>query len=91
MSKFELRLCDSYSKKLGTGPTAKKIFNQIKDKEKVILNFENIEFMSRSFAQEYIVQKYYSQTEVTEINMNNTIKQLLEVVCEDFKETCLKY
>lgn len=30
MSKFELRLCDSYSKKLGTGPTAKKNFQSNK-------------------------------------------------------------
>ena len=77
-------------KKLGTGPTAKKIFNAINDYDKAIINFENIEFMSRSFAQEYVFQKHNSKSKIAEINMNDSIKRLLEVVEEDFNESCLK-
>lgn len=90
MTRFEFKLDDKCPKKLGTGPTAKKIFNIISDYDKVTLNFENIEFMSRSFAQEYVFQKYNSKSEITEINMNDSIKQLLEVVADDFNKTCLK-
>ena len=90
MTKFEFKLDEKCPKKLGTGPTAKKIFDIINDNEETILNFENIEFMSRSFAQEYVFQKYNSKSKIIEINMNDSIKQLLEVVTDDFNETCLK-
>lgn len=58
--------------------------------DSVILNFQNIEFMSRSFAQEYVFQKYNSKIDITEINMSHSIRQLLDIVSEDFEETCLK-
>ena len=53
------------------------------------MNFKDIEFMSRSFAQEYVFQKYNSNVEITEENMNDFVKGLLEVVEEDYVETCL--
>ena len=46
--------------------------------------------MSRSFAQEYVFQKYNSKIDITEINMSHSIRQLLDIVSEDFEETCLK-
>ena len=90
MSKIVIDLEEKFSKKLGVGPTAKKLFDEIKPDSEVILNFENIEFMSRSFAQEYVFQKYNAQTEIEEINMTESIEKLLEVVEDDFKRSCLK-
>ena len=90
MSKLEINLEERYSKKLGVGPTAKKLFDEIKNESSVILNFENIEFMSRSFAQEYVFQKHNSASEIEEINMDDSIKRLLDVVEDDFKRSCLK-
>lgn len=90
MSKLVINLEEKYAKKLGVGPTAKKLFEEIEKEPSVVLNFENIEFMSRSFAQEYVFQKHNCKTEIEEINMNDSIKQLLEVVEEDFERTCLK-
>lgn len=90
MTQYELRLKDKCPKKLGTAPTAKKIFNKINSYDNVILDFEGIEFMSRSFAQEYIFQRHYSKSEITETNMITSIKRLLEIVEEDFDQTCLK-
>ena len=90
MSKLEINLEERYSKKLGVGPTAKKLFDEIKNESSVILNFENIEFMSRSFAQEYVFQKHNSTAEIKEINMGESIKRLLDVVEDDFKKSCLK-
>ena len=87
---LEIILEEKYPKKLGMGPTAKKIFQEMTNADSVILNFQNIEFMSRSFAQEYVFQKYNSKIDITEINMSHSIRQLLDIVSEDFEETCLK-
>ena len=89
MNKPIINLEEKYAKKLGVGPTAKKLFEEIKKEPSVVLDFENIEFMSRSFAQEYVFQKHNCETEIEEINIDDSIKQLLEVVEEDFEKTCL--
>ena len=88
-NRMEINLEEKYSKKLGVGPTAKKLFQEINEETSVILNFKNIEFMSRSFAQEYIFQKHNTKTDIEEINMDESIQKLLEVVEDDFNETCL--
>lgn len=90
MSEYEIILEEAYSKKLGMGSTAKKIFQEINNKPEAILNFKNIEFMSRSFAQEYVFQKHNCNTKITEVNMSESIKQLLYIVSEDFEKTCLR-
>ncbi len=89
MTKVEIILEEKYPKKLGMGPTAKKLFEEIKNEKEVTLNFQNIEFMSRSFAQEYVFQKHNTSCNITEINMASSIEQLLEIVQEDFERTCL--
>lgn len=86
MSRIEINLSDRYKNKLGIGPTAKKIFHEANCYDEVILNFENIEFMSRSFAQEYVFQKYNSKSEIIEINMNDNIKKLLKLANEEYEE-----
>ena len=55
----------------------------------VILDFENIEFMSRSFAQEYVFQKHNKKTAIEEVNMDESNRKLLEVVEDEFNKTCL--
>lgn len=89
MNKKEIILEEKCPKKLGMGPTAKKLFQEINKKSDVILNFKNIEFMSRSFAQEYVFQKHSSKTKITEINMLDSIRKLITIVNEDFEKTCL--
>ncbi|MBE6490288.1 MAG: DUF4325 domain-containing protein [Methanobrevibacter sp.] len=89
MNQIIINLEERYPKKLGMGPTAKKLFQEINMEKEVVLNFKNIEFMSRSFAQEYVFQKYNTHTQITEINMDDSIKQLLEIVQDDFEKTCL--
>ena len=86
MTKIEINLSERYKNKLGIGPTAKKIFNETNNYDEVILNFENIEFMSRSFAQEYVFQKNNSKSTIIEINMNENIERLLELVCEEYEK-----
>ena len=86
MTQIEINLSNRYKNKLGIGPTAKKIFQEAEGYDEVILNFENIEFMSRSFAQEYVFQKYNSKSKVIEINMNENIEELLKLVTEEYEE-----
>lgn len=85
----EVNLENTFAKKLGMRTTAKRLFDDIKNEKKVILNFKDVEFMSRSFAQEYVFQKHNSNIEIEEENMNDFVKELLEVVEEDYAETCL--
>ena len=90
MNNVEINLAEKCPKKLGMAPTAKKLFHEINQHSNVILNFENIEFMSRSFAQEYVFQKHNSKTDIIELNMSPSIERLIEIVDEDFKNSCLK-
>lgn len=88
MTKLVIDLGERYSKKLGVRPTAKKLFQEINNETSVTLNFENIEFMSRSFAQEYVFQKHNTKATIDEVNLDESIQKLLEVVEDDFNETC---
>ena len=86
MNQIEIKLTEEYRNKLGIGPTAKKIFDEVNMYEEAILDFENIEFMSRSFAQEYVFQKNNSNSKITEINMDDSIVQLLELVNSEYEK-----
>ena len=85
----EINLKNIYARKLGLRTTAKRLFDELENEKEVILNFKDVEFMSRSFAQEYVFQKHNSDVKIKEENMNDFIKELLNVVEQDYKETCL--
>ncbi|MBR5503296.1 MAG: DUF4325 domain-containing protein [Methanobrevibacter sp.] len=85
----EIDIGTKYSKKIAMDSTAILLFQELESFDKVILDFGNVEFLSRSFAQEYVYQRYHSKVEIVEINMSDLIKGLFEVVEEDFKQTCL--
>ena len=85
----EIDIGEKYSKKIAMDSTATVLFKEFENYDEVILDFANVEFVSRSFAQEYIFLRYHSKTHIIEKNMNDFIKGLMEVVEEDFKETCL--
>ena len=82
-----INLKDSFAKKLGMRTTAIKLFKDLEDKNEVVLDFQDVEFMSRSFAQEYVYQKHNSNVNIIESNMSDFIKGLLNVVQEDYNET----
>ena len=84
-----INLEQKFAKKLGMRTTAIKLFNDLSDETEVILDFKDITFMSRSFAQEYVFQKHNSKIKIIENNMSDFIKGLLEVVEEDYIETCM--
>lgn len=84
-----INLEEAFAKKLGMRTTAIKLFQDLENETEVILDFKDITFMSRSFAQEYVHQKHISKVYVKECNMSDFIKGLLEVVESDYEETCL--
>ena len=85
----EINLKQKFAKKLGMRTTAIKLFNDLKDETEVKLDFKDIEFMNRSFAQEYVYQKDHSDMKIIEMNMSEFIEDLLSVVQEDYIESCL--
>ena len=44
------------------------------------MNFEGIEFMGRSFAQEYLNRKHFASFEVVEKNMSEDIEKMFEII-----------
>lgn len=89
MNVVVINLEKTFAKKLGMRTTAMKLFHDLENETEAILNFKDIEFMSRSFAQEYVYQKHNSKVHIIESNMSDFVKGLLDVVEEDYKETCL--
>lgn len=89
MSVIKINLEESFAKKLGLRTTAIKLFQDLENESEVILDFRDIEFMSRTFAQEYVYQKHNSQSHIIESNMSDFVKEVVNVVQKDYEETCI--
>jgi hypothetical protein len=81
-------LSKTFAKKLGLPTTAVKIFHDLT--EGTVLDFEGIEFISRTFDEEYVFQKHNSKVQITEANMSEFVRGVLDVVERDFDETCAR-
>ena len=53
--------------------------------DEIKISFENIIFISRSFAQEYFIQKNKTEKIITEINIPEEVSPILEIVERSFK------
>lgn len=75
------------SKNLGMNLTAKGLFQEISNTEyqKYIIDFSDIQFIGRSFTQEYLYQKITSDKCVEEINVAEDVQKMFEVVEKDFE------
>ena len=74
---------NAIAKNLVTRNAAKELFMSLKklNKDKIILDFEGVVFMSRSFADEYLTQRNkFKAAELEEINMSEAIEKMLDVV-----------
>ena len=89
MTSVEIDLEKMFARKLGLETTAIKLFQDLEGNDEAVLNFKDIEFISRSFAQEYVYQKHNSKVHIVESNMSEFVKGLLDIVQRDFEETCL--
>ena len=53
--------------------------SRLKDK-KIVLDFEDIDFISRSCADEYLKLKKTSKKEITEENLSDKVKMMIDIV-----------
>jgi hypothetical protein len=72
----------SVAKDLVTRNAATEFFKKLKKikSDTVVLDFTGVVFMSRSFADEYIIQKNNFKTDINEINMPDTVEKTLDAV-----------
>ncbi|WP_295601116.1 hypothetical protein [uncultured Methanobrevibacter sp.] len=83
MSEIEVNLKNEIGSDLGSRQKIEKLFKNINtNASKVIMNFEGVEFMGRSFAQEYLNQKHIANYEITEINLSEDIKKMFNIILE---------
>ena len=77
----EIFLKDEIGPDLGSRQQIEKLFNTIDlDCDEIIMNFEGIEFMGRSFAQEYLNQKKIAPFKVTEKNMSEDTEKMFKLI-----------
>ncbi|MDR3222424.1 MAG: hypothetical protein LBT66_01625 [Methanobrevibacter sp.] len=74
---------------LGMRYIAENLFNDVINKNasmNILIDFQNITFMSRSFAQEYVYQKRNTNAEIVEKNMDDNVRKMFDVVIKSLKE-----
>jgi len=83
MSEIEILLKNEIDSDLGSRNQIEKLYDRIDSNvSKVVMNFEGIEFMGRSFAQEYLNQKNKAAFEVVEINVPKNVGELFKIILE---------
>jgi hypothetical protein len=83
MSEIEIILLNEIGSDLGSRQKIEELFKNIESNiSRVIMNFEGIEFMGRSFAQEYLNQKHVASFEVIETHMSHDIQKMFEIILE---------
>ena len=83
MSEIEVFLKKEIGTDLGSRQKIEKLFKDFDENvSKVIMNFEGVEFMGRSFAQEYLNRKHIATFEVVEKNMPKDIEKMFEIILE---------
>ena len=81
MCEIEVFLKNEIGSDLGSRQKIEELFNNIDETAtKVIMNFEGIEFMGRSFAQEYLNQKHVASFEIIEKNVPKDIEKMFEMI-----------
>lgn len=81
MSELKIILEKEIGKDLGQRSKIEDIFKNIDpNTTKVIMDFENIEFMGRSFAQEYLNQKHFASFEVIEENIPEDVEKMFDII-----------
>lgn len=82
MLKKELLIVEEIHPNLGIKGGAQLFFNYVKTlpEDEILINFEGSEFMSRSFAQEYLKQKGSINKKIEEIKVPENVRSMLELV-----------
>ena len=83
MNQITIILEKEIGKELGIRSKIEDLFSSIdSNTTKVIMDFTNIEFMGRSFAQEYLNRKHFAPFEVIEKNVPKDIQKMFDIILE---------
>lgn len=66
--------------------TVRELFHMLENETEAILDFKGVNFISRDFAWEYILQKHKSNIKITEINMHPIIEDIIKKVEKEYQE-----
>ena len=81
MVEREIILKEEIGANLGPRHKMEELFKNIdEDTSKVIMNFEGVEFMGRSIAQEYLNQKHFASFEVLEKNVPEDVQKMFDII-----------
>ena len=81
MAKIEIFLKDEIGTNLGPRHKMEELFSNIDENtSEVIMNFEGVEFMGRSIAQEYLNQKHFASFKVIEKNVPQDVEKMFEII-----------
>lgn len=81
--KLIIKLKEEISSNLIIRLDAEQLFEKLENNtSKVVMDFEGIEFINRSFAQEYLNQKFNAKYEIEEINLPDEVKNMFNVILE---------
>ncbi|MBO4516049.1 hypothetical protein J5751_01090 [bacterium] len=83
MSELEIFLAKEIDSDLGSRNKIEELYKKIDDNvSKVVMNFNGVEFMGRSFAQEYLNQKNKASFQVVEVNVPDDVQKLFDIILE---------
>ncbi len=77
-----IKLKDEINTALDFNKSASDLFDKINqmDEKEFIMDFEGIFYISMSFAQAYYASKKRSSKKVTEINLSDDVKPMMEMI-----------
>jgi hypothetical protein len=79
---FHVNIAEAVSPVLGIRLSATKFFDKLESEqnEEVEIDFKDVEFISRSFAHEYLKKKQIISKKIHEVNLPQNVEEMLEVV-----------
>ncbi|MBR0272283.1 MAG: DUF4325 domain-containing protein [Methanobrevibacter sp.] len=81
---IKINLYDEFGSDLGQRYLIKEIFENLdNNSQKVIFDFKDIDFVSRSFAQEYLNHKMMADYEIEEMNIPDVVKNMFNVILKN--------
>ena len=77
-----IKLKDEINSALDFNKSATDLFDKInkKDETDITMDFEDVIFISMSFAQAYYASKKRSSKKITEINLSDDVKPMMEMI-----------
>ena len=83
----EINIEKTFNSNLRLKITVRELFNMLEDETEAILNFKGVNFVSRDFAWEYVLQKCKTDIKITEINMHPVVEDIMKKVEKEYRES----